>query len=183
MSNEMASTDKRIIGVAEQHMWSLDVCDVIERHDANLAQGLSSEQVASRLARYGPNQLQATTPVPVWRKLLDQFTEPLVYLLLAAVVASLIAWLLEGCHGVPFEAIVILAIVVANGVLGYVQSERADAAIAALQCMLAVSARVMRDGVVQHVRAQDVVPGDLLVLAEGDAICADARLVDVVVDR
>jgi P-type Ca2+ transporter type 2C len=179
MSNQMASTVKGPLGVAEQHLWSLDVADVIERYGTDLAQGLSSEQVAGRLVRYGPNQLKAASPVPAWRKLLDQFADPLVYLLLAAVVASLIAWLLEGRHGVPFEVIAILAIVVANGVLGYVQSERADAAIAALQQMLAVSARVMRDGIVQQVRAEEVVPGDLLVLAEGDAICADARLVDV----
>ena len=129
------------------------------------------------MQRYGPNQLDAAATVPAWRKFLDQFADPLVYLLIGAVVVSFGAWLLEGAEGMPFEVIVILVIVLLNAVLGYVQEARAEQAVAALQRMAASTASVMRDGHEQRVAAVDVVPGDILLLAEGDSVSADARLV------
>jgi len=94
------------------------------------------------------------------------------------VVVSIVAWLAEGADGVPYEAIVISAIVVLNAVLGVVQEARAEQAVAALQRMAAASAAVVRDGREQRVPAADVVPGDIVLLAEGDAISADGRLVE-----
>ncbi len=91
----------------------------------------------------------------------------------------MIAWVADGADGVPYEAIVIGAIVLLNGVLGFVQEARAEQAVAALQRMAAATARVVRDGQTQRIAAADVVPGDLLLLAEGDAVSADARLVEV----
>jgi potassium/sodium efflux P-type ATPase len=116
--------------------------------------------------------------VPAWRKLIAQFADPLIYLLLAAVIISLIAWILEGAEEVPFEAIVILTIVVLNGVLGYVQEARAEQAVAALQRMAVATASVVRDGREERIPAMDIAPGDVLLLAEGDAVSADARLVE-----
>ena len=116
--------------------------------------------------------------MPEWRKFLGQFADPLIYLLLAAVVVSLVAWVLEGGEAAPFDAIVIAAIVVANAVLGYVQEARAEQAVAALQRMAAATAGVVRDGREQRIPATEVVPGDILVLAEGDAVAADGRLVE-----
>ena len=113
-----------------------------------------------------------------WRKFLGQFADPLIYLLLAAVVVSLVAWVLEGGEEAPFDAIVIAAIIVANAVLGYVQEARAEQAVAALQRMAAATAGVVRDGRRERVPAADVVPGDVLLLAEGDAVAADGRLVE-----
>ena len=84
--------------------------------------------------------------MPGWRKFLGQFADPLIYLLLAAVVVSLVAWILEGGEAAPFDAIVIAAIVVANAVLGYAQEARAEQAVAALQRMAAATAGVVRDG-------------------------------------
>jgi magnesium-transporting ATPase (P-type) len=140
--------------------------------------GLTGAEAAARLARHGPNRLDAAVAVPRWRKLLAQLTDPLVELLLAAVVVSLVAWFLDGREEVPFEAIVISGIVVANAVLGVVQEARAEQAVAALQRMAAATAGVVRDGREVRVPTVDVVPGDLLVLAEGDAVAADARLVE-----
>ena len=114
--------------------------------------------------------------VPAWRKFLDQFADPLIYLLLAAVVVSLVAWILEGGEAAPYDAIVIAAIVVANAVLGYVQEARAEHAVAALQRMAAATAGVVRDGREERIPAAEVVPGDILTLAEGDAVAADGRL-------
>src|SRR5690606_4077081 len=95
-----------------------------------------------------------------------------------AVVISVGAWALEGAGGFPFEAVVIAVIVVANAVLGYVQEARAEAAVEALQRMASPTATVVRDGTETEVPTEDLVPGDLLVVAEGDAVGADARLVE-----
>ena len=133
-----------------------------------------------RLERIGPNVLAPKAPVPAWRRLLAQFESPLVLLLVAAVAVSFAVWAVEGAHGAPYEAITILVIVLANAVLGYVQEARAEAALAALKSMAAAQANVVRDGVRRAVPAADLVPGDLLVVEEGDTIPADARVVESV---
>jgi magnesium-transporting ATPase (P-type) len=158
--------------------WRRDAAEVAAGLDADVDRGLSAREAEARLARFGPNVLEAAEPVPTWRKLLSQFENPLVYLLLGAVAVSLAAWALEGGEEVPYEAIVIAAIVVLNAVLGYVQEARAEQAVAALQRMAAATAGVVRDGRELRIPAADVVPGDLLLLAEGDAVSADARLVE-----
>ncbi|HEY8474820.1 MAG TPA: cation-translocating P-type ATPase [Natronosporangium sp.] len=140
-------------------------------------QGLSGDEAARRLAATGPNEIQPAPPEPRWRKWLRQFQDPLIYLLLAAVVISIVAWLAEGADGWPVDAVVIAAIVILNAVLGYVQEAKAEQAVAALRKLTARTATVIRDGEQVRIAARDVVPGDLLVLAEGDAIPADGRLV------
>ena len=158
--------------------WAEEPDSVASRLGVDPASGLSADEAAARLGRYGPNQLEAAERVPAWRKLLAQFQDPLIYLLIAAAVVSLAAWLIEGAEGVPFEVIVIVAILVANALLGYVQEARAEEAVAALADMAAAHARVMRDGEVVSVPTTEVVPGDVLLLAEGDAVAADGRLVE-----
>jgi Ca2+-transporting ATPase len=101
----------------------------------------------------------------------------LVILLLIAVVISLGLWVVEGAEGIPFEGLVILAIVLLNGVLGYVQEARAEQAVAALRAMSAADATVVRDGQRQSVPATQIVPGDLILIEEGDTIPADGRLI------
>ena len=83
--------------------------------------GLSEAEAARRLGSDGPNELPSEPPVPAWRRLLAQFQDPLVYLLIIAIVVSAIAWALEGAHGVPVDALVILAVITLNAVLGFVQ--------------------------------------------------------------
>jgi magnesium-transporting ATPase (P-type) len=158
--------------------WHRDVTELAATLRTDTAGGLSSLEASERLELAGPNRLDAAPPVPGWRKLLAQFADPLVYLLLAAVAVSFVAWLVEGADDVPFDVIVIVAIVAVNGVLGYVQETRAEHAIAALERMAAATAHVLRDGREQRIPATDVVPGDVLLLAEGDAVSADARLFD-----
>ncbi len=163
---------------AQREPWRLPVAEVAAQLGVDPATGLSAGEATARLERHGPNVLTSTPPVPAWRKLLAQLADPLVYLLLAAVVVSGAVWVLEGAHGAPFDVIVIVVIVAANAVLGFVQVERAEQAVAALQEMAAAHASVVRDGREQRVEASHLVPGDLLVLAEGDAVGADARLVE-----
>ena len=157
--------------------WSADAADLLTDLQADTEIGLSTQEAASRLIRFGLNRLDARPPVPLWRKLAGQFRDPLVLLLLAATAVSLGAWAAEGADSTPFEAIVIVAIVVANAVLGYVQQARAENAVAALARMSAATVRVLRDGKPLDVAAVDLVPGDVLLLSEGDAVGADARLV------
>jgi len=158
--------------------WQRDSSEVADELDVELAIGLSSAEAAARLERDGPNVLDAAEQVSAWRKLFRQFDDPLIYLLLVAVVVSFVAWLLDGHEGVPFEVIVILVIVILNAVLGYWQQARAEHAVAALQRMAAATAGVLRDGRETRVPAAEVVRGDVLTLAEGDAVSADARLVE-----
>ena len=154
----------------------LDATQVARTLDSDPSTGLTAAEAAARLARLGANRLDAEHAVPAWRKLLDQFADPLIYLLLGAIVVSVIAWAVEGAPGVPIEAVVIGAIVLANGVLGFVQERQAEQAVAALQRMAAPTASVVRDGRERSIGAEEVVPGDILVLREGDAVSADGRL-------
>ena len=158
--------------------WRREAEEVAAALGTSVRKGLTAAEAAARLTRFGPNRLEAAQRVPGWRKILGQFADPLIYLLLAAVVVSLVAWMLEGGEAAPFDAIVIAAIVVANAVLGYVQEARAEQAVAALQRMAAATAGVVRDGREERIPATEVVPGDMLLLAEGDAVAADGRLVE-----
>ncbi|MFN3218890.1 MAG: cation-translocating P-type ATPase [Acidimicrobiales bacterium] len=159
--------------------WATTVAEVAARHDVDPIVGLEAGEAAGRLDRVGRNELTATEAEPWWRRLLAQFTDPLVVLLLAAIVISPTAWLLEGADEAPFEAIVIAVVVILNAVIGLWQEARAEAAVAALARLAAPMARVRRDGITREIPAGEVVPGDVLLLAEGDAVCADARLIEV----
>ncbi|MEY5100707.1 MAG: hypothetical protein RJA36_3426 [Pseudomonadota bacterium] len=145
--------------------------------------GLSSAEARHRLERDGPNELLAEAQVPALRHLLSQFHDPLVYLLLAAVVVTLAVWWLEGAAGWPVDAVVILVIVWLNALLSFLQELRSQRAAAALARLTAVSSAVLRDGVLQRVPSAELVNGDLLLLSEGDQVGADARLLQANVLR
>jgi len=157
--------------------WLDEPAAIAGRAGTDLEAGLTAQEASRRLARDGRNELHAPPPVPAWRKVLAQFQDPLIYLLLAAVAISLGAWWIEGRQGWPVDALVIALIVVLNAVLGYVQEARAENAVAALAQMTAVTSSVMRGGQLLRVPSAELVLGDLLVLGEGDAVGADARLV------
>ncbi|NJD28133.1 MAG: HAD-IC family P-type ATPase, partial [Chloroflexi bacterium] len=154
----------------------LDATEVARALGTDPEYGLSSADAAARFAAAGPNELAARAGTPAWRQLLGQFADPLVYLLLASIVVSLVAWALEGAHGAPIEAIVIALIVLANGALGFVQERQAERAVAALQAMAAPTSRVVRDGQELGIPARELVPGDIVLVAEGNAVTADGRL-------
>ena len=158
--------------------WDLPAAEVLRELGSDAATGLSPDDAASRLARDGPNELVEAPPVPVWRRVVAQFQDPLVGLLLAAIVISIVAWLVEGADGAPLEAIVIATIVVLNAALGLWQEMRTEQAVAALKEMAALHSLVVRGGHVERIPSADLVVGDLVVLSEGDAVSADCRLVD-----
>lgn len=145
---------------------------------SDVGRGLAAAEALRRLERDGPNALRGRPPRPLWLRIAAHLRDPLVYLLLAAIVISLAAWVAEGREGWPVDAIVIAAVVVLNAVLGFVQEARAEDAVAALARMTEVTSAVLRDGELRRIPSRELVRGDLLVLAEGDAVGADARLVD-----
>ena len=139
--------------------------------------GLTSADAARRLAADGPNELRQKPPEPLWRKILRQFQDPLVYVLLVAMVISLLAWLAEGADGLPVDVIVIALIVVANALIGLFQESKAESAVAALASMTAAMSTVLRDGRLMSLPSGELVRGDVLVLSEGDSVGADGRLI------
>ncbi len=178
-SSSAHSVIERIASDTRPEPWCRSVEEITADLSTDPRTGLTSAVAAERLERHGPNSLDAPPVTPGWRKFLAQFEDPLVYLLLFAVTVSFVAWGLEGREGTPFEAIVILTIIGLNAVLGFVQEARSEQAVAALQRMAGTTSGVVRDGSNLRVPSVDVVPGDVLDLAEGDAVSADARLTDV----
>src|SRR5918995_4545139 len=152
--------------------------EVVAGLGSNPRRGLSSEEARARLERYGPNELEAEKPVPAWRRFLAQFRDTLVILLLIATAVSVGLWAYERDSALPYEGLAIFAIVLLNGVLGYVQESRAERAVAALRAMSAAEASVVRDGERGSVPASELVPGDVILVEEGDTIPSDARLVE-----
>lgn len=153
------------------------VDEVLAALGTDARQGLSEAEARARLERFGPNELTAEKPVPAWRKFLAQFADVLVILLLVATAISGGLWLIERESALPYEAMAILAVVLLNAILGYVQETRAEQAVAALRAMSAAEASVLRDGERRRVPATEIVPGDLILIEEGDTVPADARLI------
>ena len=153
-----------------------DAAAVARALGADLERGLSAAEAARRLAEQGRNELRGAPPQPTWRRLLAHFQDPLIYLLLAAIVIALAAWFLEGRAGWPVDALVIAVVVLLNGALGFMQEAKARDAVAALARMTEATSAVLRDGQPLRVPSAELVRGDLLLLGEGDAVGADARL-------
>jgi Ca2+-transporting ATPase len=156
----------------------IDRAAVAAAFETDASSGLTATAAALRLARDGANELRTVPPVPQWRQALAQLKEPLVYLLLVAAAVALVAWVVEGREGWPIDAIVIGVVVLLNAVLGWVQEAKAQSAVAALARMTQASSSVVRDGQLLRIPSADLTVGDLLVLGEGDAVGADARLVE-----
>jgi Ca2+-transporting ATPase len=174
VSGELTNRDHT--PAASEPAYRLPAAQVTADLGVDPAQGLSAAEAEARIERYGRNELPSAPPVPAWRRLLAQFNDPLTILLLVATVVSFVAWVFERETPIPYEAIVILAIVVLNGILGFVQENRAEQAVAALQAMASPTARVLRDERPQDIPAGELVPGDILLLEEGDTVPADARV-------
>jgi Ca2+-transporting ATPase len=158
----------------------LDFKAVCQALGTDLSAGLDNVAARESLARFGHNELRSKPPVPVWRKFLRQFEDKLVILLLIATAVSSGMWLIERESALPYEAIAILAVVLLNASLGYAQQAKAEEAVAALRRMTAAQARVLRSGKVQTVPATEIVPGDVLVLEEGDTVPADGRIIEAI---
>ncbi|MFC4997086.1 cation-translocating P-type ATPase [Dactylosporangium cerinum] len=133
--------------------------------------GLSEREAARRLVVYGPNTLSRRTGRRWPRELLGQFTQPLAILL---ALAAVLAWF----GGSPALAVAVVAVILLNAGFAFVQEMQAERAVEALAAFLPSTTSVLRDGVRSEIAARDLVPGDILIIAEGDRVCADARIID-----
>jgi P-type Ca2+ transporter type 2C len=161
-------------------IYDQNIDEVVKEFAANQSAGLTSTEAATRLVANGANVLQSASAVPAWRRALRQFNDPLIYLLLFAIAIALIAWKIENGESWPIDAMVIAAVVILNGAFGYLQEGKAASAVAALAKMTEVTSAVLRDGKTSRIPSSELVRGDLLLLSEGDAVGADARLVEAV---
>ncbi|HEX5104289.1 MAG TPA: cation-translocating P-type ATPase [Pirellulaceae bacterium] len=143
---------------------------LLERFGESRDVGLSDVEVQAQRARHGWNQLEESPPPPLWQKLLAQFKDLVIWILIVAAVVS-------GALGEWVDAIAILAIVLLNGVIGFMQEERAQRALAALQKLSAPVAKVIRSGQLHSLPAKVLVPGDIIELEAGHNVPADGRLV------
>jgi Ca2+-transporting ATPase len=162
--------------VEDQPWYTAEIEHVLTQLNSDAHHGLSDQAVADRQAVYGPNQLEESGGRSPWHILLDQFTNIMLLMLMAVAVVSGILSLRH--QDFPKDAIAIFAIVILNGVLGYLQESRAEKALAALKQMATPTVRVQRNGRGQEVPAQDLVPGDIVLLEAGDQVPADGRLVE-----
>jgi magnesium-transporting ATPase (P-type) len=131
--------------------------------------GLTPEEARTRLASHGPNELPAATGKSAFRRLLAQFDNLLIYVLIGAAIIS-------GLLGRAIDASVIVSVVVLNAVIGFVQEGRAEQALEAIRDMISPKASALREGRRVTLRAAEIVPGDILLLEAGDRVTADVRL-------
>ncbi|MCS7285589.1 MAG: cation-translocating P-type ATPase [Anaerolineae bacterium] len=152
---------------------SLEIDEVLKRLETNPDTGLSSEEAKKRFAHYGPNKLEereGPNPIAIF---FSQFTEIMVVILL---IASAISFLL----GDVKETIAILVIVILNAVLGFVQEYRAERALQLLRKLATPVVKVKRDGRIKEIRAEELVPGDIVLLEAGTRVQADLRLIEAI---
>jgi len=136
---------------------------------ASSAAGLSSAEAQRRLTRHGPNAIPAEPRGPVWRRVLQQLRDPLILVLLTAAALTI-------ATGDLSDAAVILLVITVNTAVGVVQEVRAEQAVMALSATSAPTARVVRDGEERSLPAAEVVPGDLVLVAEGGIVPADGEV-------
>ncbi len=146
---------------------------VLELLRSDPKEGLSEEEARKRMRLYGPNRIEAVRKESWYRILLRQFTDVLILILLIAAAVSF-------AIGEMGDAVTIMAIVVLNGILGFVQEYKAEKAIEALQKMLSPRCKVLREGKEIEIDASWLVPGDIVLLEIGDRVPADLRLVEAV---
>jgi len=154
----------------------LNRLDDVYTHLRSTDNGLSTDEAESRFSQYGPNKLEEPPKVPLWKKFLLQFADPMIIVLLVAAVVSFITALIEGES--LADVFIILFVVVLNAVLGVIQENKAEKAIDALKAMTKAKCKVLRDGMLRILTSEELVIGDVILLEAGDAVPADARLIE-----
>jgi Ca2+-transporting ATPase len=177
---------RELSGIERAAIWHTGECEVLyERFEADPVKGLTDAKAKELVAKFGLNELPSSPPPSAWKRIIAQFANPIVLTLLAAAVVATVNGA-SSAHGEATwlarygDAIAIALIVVLNAVLGYYQERRAEAALDALKKMQTPNARVRRGDQVKIIPAIEVVPGDVLELEAGDAVPADARLMQTI---
>lgn len=156
---------------AERPVYQGTVETILAEQNVKPAEGLTQQEVLNRRKTYGLNKLKEQAKTPLWQRLLEQFKDVMVIILIVAAVISIFL-------GDWVEAIIIMAIVVVNAILGVVQEGRAEQAVEALQKMSSPHARVLREGQQMMIASEEIVPGDIILIEAGDIVPADCRLIE-----
>ena len=159
------------MAVNDTHWHTLSAAETVTMLSTDAETGLTAGEAARHLAEVGPNELHRGVKAPAWKMFLSQFNDFMIWVLMAAVVISAV-------EGQVLEAIAITAILLLNGVLGFVQEYRAEKSLEALKQLSAPTATIVRDGAEQEIAAIGLVPGDIVLLEAGDKIPADGRLIE-----
>lgn len=155
--------------------------DVLKAFDVSESNGLSAKAVQASRAKHGPNSIPEDPPTPLWELVLEQFKDQLVIILLGSAAISFVLALFEQEEGWTafVDPVVILTILILNAIVGVSQESSAEKAIAALQEYSANKAKVLRNGMISEIKADELVPGDIVHVAVGDRIPADCRLLSI----
>src|SRR5215471_2241538 len=168
----MATTTSSVAKPPEQGpVWyTLSVKDALREQGVDAATGLSQQEAETRLTQYGPNKFTTEKKEPGWHAFLRQYQDPMQILLLVAAIASLIIqqW---------STALLLVVLTLFNALLALRQEGKAEESVAALQKMMIVKSRVRRDGQVTELPAEQIVPGDIVLLEAGDRVTADGRII------
>ncbi|KYC39944.1 carbonate dehydratase [Scytonema hofmannii PCC 7110] len=162
------------VGLSEKQpqVWhTLEIGEAIALLETHLEKGLSSNQVKQKLAKFGTNELTAKKTKPWWLKFLLQFNQPLLIILLCA-------GLVKALSGSLVNAGVIWGVTTTNAIIGFVQESKAEGAIAALAKAITTETTVIRNGQKLRIPSQELVPGDIVLIASGDKVPADLRLIE-----
>jgi len=149
--------------------WRLDVTEIAQELGTDLSSGLSSAEAQARLERYGRNQLKEAPKRSPWAIFFDQFKDFMIWVLIGAAIVS-------GFLQEVVDAIAIIAIVILNAILGFIQEYRAEQSLAALKKLSSPTSKTIRDGKHQILGSDELVPGDLVELEAGDSVPADSRV-------
>ena len=155
--------------------------EVLRELDSNVEQGLTSQEAGNRILKYGPNKLPEKKKTPLFLVFLSQFNDPMIFILLAAALLSVAISIYNSIHnGESFDfadPIIILGVCVLNAIIGTVQENKAEKSLEALKKMSSPTCVVRRDGKLIELKAEELVPGDIVILEEGRTVPADLRLI------
>lgn len=168
-----------VTGPASENPYSLPAEEVLSLLGSHADYGISRSAAGDRLDEYGRNILPSPPPRHPLRLLIHQFGSLLVIILILAAILNFVIWILEKDQNLPYDTVVIMAIVVANAALGFSQEYRAERSLEKLKALSRPRADVIRGGIRMEIASSELVPGDVIVLGAGDSVPADARLLEV----
>jgi len=154
--------------------------EVLQELDVNPSSGLTSEEAGQRLLKYGPNKLAEKKKTPLFLVFLSQFNDPMIYILIAAALLSVAISIYDVARGNKpdfADPIIIMGVCVLNAIIGTVQENKAEKSLEALKKMSSPTCVVRRDGKLVELKAEELVPGDIVILEEGRTVPADLRLI------
>ena len=158
--------------------------EVLNELGSNVSQGLTSDEAGKRLLEHGPNKLPEKKKTPLFLVFLSQFNDPMIYILLAAALLSIAISIYNSIHNNEAfdfaDPIIIMGVCVLNAIIGTVQENKAEKSLEALKKMSSPTCVVRRDGKLLELKAEELVPGDIVILEEGRTVPADLRLITAI---